>query len=105
AGARRAGRGPLRRRRWGAGPPARAAAWPLTVEPGIDVALSEAPLAADAHRRNLARLDETVHGSEVDLEVLEHFLGREKRLVNHCFNVLRAGATGSSTVKTAPPSG
>ena len=47
--AARAGRGHGRRRL------TRTAARPLAVEPGVDVALAEAPLAADADRGNLAR--------------------------------------------------
>ena len=66
-----------------AGARARAAARPLAVEPGVDVALAEAPLAADADRGNLAGLDQPVDGPQVDLEVLQDFFGREKRFVNH----------------------
>ena len=62
---------------------ARAAARPLAVEPGVDVALAEPPLAADAHRGNLAGLDQPVDGAQVDLEVLQDFFGGQKRFVNH----------------------
>ena len=68
------------RRRGGA---ARAAARPLAVEPGVDVALAEPPLAADAHGGNLAGLDQPVHGAQIDLEVLEYLFGRQKRFVHH----------------------
>src|SRR5207302_621244 len=82
-----------------------AAAGALAVQPRIDVALSEAPLASDAHRGNLPRLDEPVDRPEVDLKILEDLLRRQKRLVNHAFAVRGLGVTGNSTVKTAPPSG
>ena len=59
-----------------------AAARPLAVEPRVDVALAEPPLPADAHRGNLAGLDEAVDRSQVHLEVLEDLLGGEKRLVH-----------------------
>ncbi len=90
------GRGLLDRR-------ARAGAHPLAVEPRVDVALAKAPLAADPDRRNLARLDQAVHGAKVDLEVLEDFFGGEKRFINHHWR-LETAAPGNSTVKTAPPS-
>ena len=87
ARARRAGR-----RRGGAGAAGagarRAAARPLAVEPGVDVALAEPPLAADADRRNLAGLDQPVDRAKVDLEVLQDFFGRQKRFVNHVVSVL-----------------
>ena len=73
------------------GPPARAAcrrgarraARPLAVEPGVDVALAEPPLAADADRRDLSGLDQPVDRAQVDLEVLQDFFRGEKRFVNH----------------------
>ena len=99
-----AGGGRTRRRR-GATRRARAAARPLAVEPGVDVALAEPPLAADAHRRNLAGLDQAVHRAKVDLEVLQDFFGRQKRFVNHASASCVTARSGSSTVKTAPPSG
>src|SRR5207244_7437134 len=58
------------------------AARSLAVEPRIDVALAEAPLAADPDRRNLSRLDEAINGPQVDLQILEHLFRREKRFVN-----------------------
>src|SRR5256885_2067973 len=60
-----------------------AAARTLAVEPGVDVALAEAPLPADTDRGDLARFDQPVHRPEVDLEVLEDFLGGQKRFINH----------------------
>ena len=54
----------------------RAAARPLAVEPGVDVAFAEAPLPADAHSGNLAGFDQPVNGAQIDLEVREHLLGR-----------------------------
>ena len=65
-----------------------AAARPLAVEPRVDVALAEPPLAADADGGNLAGFDQPVHGAEVDLEVLQDFFRRQKRFVNHCVSVL-----------------
>ena len=59
---------------------ARAAARPLAVEPGVDVALAEAPLAPHAHSWNLAGFDEPVDRAQIDLEVLEHLFGRQKRV-------------------------
>ncbi len=81
-----------------------AAAWTLAVEPGVDVALAEPPLTADADRGNLAGLDQPVDGAQIDLEILQDFFRRQKRFVNHAS---RPGddAVGSSTVNTAPPSG
>src|SRR4029077_5430070 len=78
---RGAGCGTRRRRRCGSR--AGAAAKPLAVEPGVDVALAETPLAADAHRGNLAGLDQPVYRPKVDLKVLQDFFGREKRFVDH----------------------
>src|SRR5207244_13589908 len=57
------------------------AARPLTVEPGVDVALAESPLAADPHSRNLSRLNQTINSTKVDLQVLENFLGRQEHFV------------------------
>src|SRR5439155_6119785 len=94
-----AGGGPRRRWRRGTCRAARA----LAVEPRVDVALAEPPLPADADCWNLARLDQPVHGPEVDLEVFQDFLGREKRFVHHAS--CPATAAGSSTVNSAPPSG
>jgi len=74
----------------GAALPAAAAARTLAVEPRVDVAFAEAPLPADAHRGNLAGLDQPVHRAQIDLKVFEDFFGREKRFVNHAFNVLDA---------------
>ena len=59
------------------------AAWPLAVEPGVDVALAKTPLPADPYRGNLAGLDEAVDGAKVDLEVFQDLLCRQKRFVNH----------------------
>jgi hypothetical protein len=59
------------------------AARTLAVEPRVDVALAEPPLAADAHGGDLAGFDQPVHGAEVDLEVLQDFFRRQKRFVNH----------------------
>ena len=53
----------------------------LAVEPGVDVALAEPPLAADADGGNLSRLDQAVDRAEVDLEVLEHLFGRQEHFV------------------------
>src|SRR5205814_487356 len=75
-----AGGGPRRRRR---SRTRTAAARTLAVEPGVDVALAEAPLPADADRGDLARFDQPVHRPEVDLEVLDDFLGGQKRFINH----------------------
>ena len=61
---------------------ARPAARPLAVEPRVDVALAEPPLASDADRGNLAGLDQPVDRAQVHLEVLEHLLGGEKRFVH-----------------------
>ena len=72
----------------------------LAVEPRVDVALAEAPLPADAHRRDLPGLDQPVHGPKIDLQVLQDFFGREEGFINHAGH-----AIGSSTVNTAPPSG
>ena len=59
---------------------ARSAPGTLAVEPCIDVALAEAPLAPDANSRNLAGFDQTVHRPQIDLEILEHLFGRQKCL-------------------------
>src|SRR5262245_47758341 len=79
------------------------AARPLRLEPRVDVALAEPPLASHAHRGDLARLDEAVHRSQVDLKVLEDLFGREKALVHHdagdsalTLSPSAAGADGSS---------
>jgi hypothetical protein len=55
----------------------------LAVQPGIDVGLAEPPLPADAHRRNLAGLDQPVDGTEVDLQVGQHLFSCQKDFVNH----------------------
>ena len=56
---------------------------PLAVEPGVDVALAEPPLPADAHGGNLPGLDQAVDRTEVDLEVFEDlFRGEEDFVVS-----------------------
>ena len=57
------------------------AARPLAVEPGVDVALAEPPLAADADGGNLPGFDQPVDRTKVDLEVLEDLFGRQKDFV------------------------
>src|SRR4029079_19338207 len=57
------------------------AARPLRVEPGIDVTFAEPPLTADPDRGNLARLDQAIDRAQIDLEILEHLLGREENFV------------------------
>ena len=102
--ARTRGAGRRARRRRGGSLP-RAAARPLAVEPCVDVAFAEPPLAADTNGGDLAGFDQPVDRPEVDLEVLEHLLGRQKRLVHHSFARSAPGLIGSSTVNMAPPSG
>ena len=58
------------------------------MKPGIDVALAETPLAADANCGNFPSFNETVDRTEIDLEVLEDFFGCEKRIVHHEFSIL-----------------
>ena len=60
-----------------------AAARPLALEPGVDVALPEPPLAAYPNRRNLARLDQAVDRPEIDLQVLEYLFGRQEAFIDH----------------------
>ena len=99
AGRRRAARG-------GAAEAARGPARPLALEPRVDVALPEAPLPADADRRDLARLDQPVDGPQVDLEVLEHLFGRQKAFVHHLWTYfIRLGARRRSRrlATGAPP--
>jgi hypothetical protein len=38
-------------------------------------------LATDAYRRNLSSLDESIDRSQVDLEVLQDFFGRQEDFV------------------------
>ena len=54
---------------------------PLSIQPGVDVAFSETPLAANAHCRDLASLDQPVDRAQVDLEVLEDLFGRQEDFV------------------------
>ena len=81
----------------GAAPPAPAAGVlprPLALEPRVDVALAEPPLPADAHRGNLARLDQAVDRPQVDLEVLEYLFGRQKAFFDHFgLHLIRLAAT------------
>ena len=58
----------------------------------VDVPLAEAPLSAHAHAGNAARLDQSVHRAQVDVEVFEDLLGRQEGLVggkvqSHWFRV------------------
>ena len=55
----------------------------LVLQPGVDVGLSEAPLATHPDRRNLAGLDQPVDGSQVDPQVREHLVRRQKGFVGH----------------------
>ena len=71
---------------------------PLRLEPRVEIALPEAPLPPDAHGRYLPRLDQPVDRPQVDLQVVDHFLGGEKRIVGHF-------AIGSVRTNRAPPSG
>jgi hypothetical protein len=71
---------------------------PLRLEPRVEIALPEAPLPSDAHGRDLPRLDQPVDGPQVDLQVVDHFLGGEKRIVGH-FTI------GSVRMNRAPRSG
>lgn len=54
---------------------------PLRIQPGVDVALPEAPLTSDADRWDLARLDESIDGPKIDLEVLQNLFGGQENLV------------------------
>src|SRR5262249_3620633 len=91
----------------GAGPAARA----LRLEPRVDVALAEPPLAPHADRGDLACFDQAIDRAQIDRKVLESLFGREKTLVHHdagesalTLPPSDAGADGSSMWKTAPPS-
>ena len=53
----------------------------LVLQPTVDIALAKTPLAADAHRGNLAGFDQPVHRTEVDLEVLQDFFSRKEDFV------------------------
>src|SRR5262249_37347740 len=74
---------------------ARAAARTLALEPRVDVALAKPPLPSHAHGGDLAGLDQPVDGPQIDLEVLEHLLGRQEAFVDH---------ETSESVLTLPPS-
>ena len=56
---------------------------PLTLKSRIDIALTKSPLATDPYRWDLARLDESIHGSEVDLKVFQDLVPCQKRLADH----------------------
>src|SRR3954470_8409084 len=103
--ARAAGGGLTRGRRRGG---ARTAARTLALEPRVDVALAEPPLAADADRGNLACFDQAIDGPQVHLEVLEDLLGGQKALVDHGWLAVPTlpptPMAGSSMWNTAPPS-
>src|SRR5207244_2632151 len=78
-------RGGARRRRRGGGgggsrPPA---ARTLTIEPRVDIALAEAPLAAHAYRWNLSGLDQPVDCAQIDLKIGENFFSCEKRFFHY----------------------
>ena len=65
----------------------------LPLEPLVDVALAEAPLSAHPHGGNSAGLDQSIHRSQVDVEVFENLLGRQEDFVGgeiegHWFLVL-----------------
>jgi hypothetical protein len=61
---------------------------PLRIEPRVEVGFPDTPLTANAHGRQFARFDQPVHGSEVDLEVLEDFLGGEERFFHSDRNAI-----------------
>ena len=66
--------GAHRRHRGGGGAGSRPpAARTLTIEPRVDIALAEAPLAAHAHRWNLSGLDQPVDRAQIDLKIGENF--------------------------------
>ena len=89
------------------------AARALRIEPGIDVAFAKSPLAADADRRNLPRLDQTIDRAQVDLEIFEDFLGRQEDLVvrkvdahqvpDGFYSTASGDPAGNVIVNTAPP--
>src|SRR4051812_32961516 len=55
---------------------------PLIFEPGVDIALAETPLPADADSGDLSCLDQAIDGPEVDLKVVEYLLGRQEAFVH-----------------------
>ena len=55
----------------------------LRIEPRVDVAFPESPLAADANGGNLSGLDQAVDSPQVHLGYLQDLFSREKCLVDH----------------------
>jgi len=54
----------------------RGAARSLAVEPCVDVILPKSPLASDPDCWNLARLDQPVDGTQINLQIRKNFFGR-----------------------------
>src|SRR4029450_10798808 len=52
----------------------------LTFEPAIEIPLAEAPLPADADRRDASGLDQTIDRTKVDIAVGEGLLSGEEAL-------------------------
>ena len=55
----------------------------LALEPRVDVALAEPPLAAYPNRRNLACFDQPVDRAQVDVKVVKDLFSSQKRFVDH----------------------
>ena len=57
------------------------AAWPLAIEPGVDITFPEPPLASYSYGRYLSRFNQPVDGPEIDLQVFQDLFGREEHFV------------------------
>ena len=82
----------------------------LAFQPGIETVLAEPPLASHAHGGNLAGLDQPVDRPQVDLEVLQDFVGGQKSFIDHApcsyhAHFIISRPVGNSIVNTAPPVG
>ena len=86
----------------------------LRIQPRVDVTLAEPPLPAHTDSGQFARLDQAIDRPEIDLQVVNDFVGREERLVHHHrvrrrvrpsepVAVSGVGAAGSVIVSNAPP--
>ena len=53
----------------------------LAIKPGVDIALAEPPLTANANRGDFPSLDQAVNGTKVYLEILQDLFRRQEHFI------------------------